>query len=320
MTPKNRYRALCKSELSIPIFSRDWWLDATAGDEYWDVSIVEKDGQILAALPFMIKERRFRQTILTQPLLTQTLGPWLRSGNAKYTKRLAQQKDWMLALIDQLPPHAHYAQNWHHEQTNWLPFYWRGFKQTTRYTYRLIELSDREALWRQFASNIRSDIRKAENRFELSVKDFLSVDEFLDLTTQTFNRQGMNLRYSREYVQTLDTACATHGARKIFVAEDTEGRKHAGVYMIWDENSAYYLMGGGNPALRNSGATSLCMWEAIRFASTVTKSFDFEGSMIEPVERFFRGFGAIQTPYFAVSRTPSPFIRALIAAKAMLRN
>jgi hypothetical protein len=93
-------------------------------------------------------------------------------------------------------------------------------------------------------------------------------------------------------------------ARKIFIAEDDQGRRHAGVYMVWDENSAYYLMGGGDPALRNGGAASLCMWEAVKYASTVARSFDFEGSMLESVERFFRGGGAVQMPYFSVWKTP----------------
>ena len=61
-------------------------------------------------------------------------------------------------------------------------------------------------------------------------------------------------------------------------------------------------MGGADPELRNSGATSLLMWEAIQFAATVTKKFDFEGSMIESVERFVRAFGARQIPYFQITR------------------
>ena len=78
-------------------------------------------------------------------------------------------------------------------------------------------------------------------------------------------------------------------------------------------------MGGGDPDLRNSGAASLCVWEAIKFASTVTKSFDFEGSMHEPIERFFRAFGAEQRPYFEVSHTPSKLIKAAIQVREILR-
>src|SRR5260370_7073664 len=88
----------------------------------------------------------------------------------------------------------------------------------------------------------------------------------------------------------------------MFFAEGPEGRIHAAVYIIWDDRSAYYLMGAADPELRNSGATSLLLWEAIQFAATVTRSFDFEGSMIESIERFFRAFGAKQKPYFHISR------------------
>jgi hypothetical protein len=79
-------------------------------------------------------------------------------------------------------------------------------------------------------------------------------------------------------------------------------------------------MGGGHPELRSSGATSLCMWEAIRHAAKVTKSFNFEGSMIESVERFFRAFGAVQTPYFNISKTPSRLLRVKQALGLVLRG
>ena len=40
----------------------------------------------------------------------------------------------------------------------------------------------------------------------------------------------------------------------------------------------------------------------IRHVSQYTPIFDFEGSMIPGVERFFREFGAIQTPFFTITR------------------
>ena len=137
----------------------------------------------------------------------------------------------------------------------------------------------------------------------------LVVEDFLVLNVQTFDRQGIKLPYAPEFIRKLDHACQVNNSRRIFIAEDEQGKYHAGVYIIWDEQSAYYLMGGGDPELRSSGATSLCMWEAIRFSATVTRSFDFEGSMIAPVERFFRAFGAVQTPYFSIKKTPSRLIR-----------
>lgn len=312
----DKYRTLCTQEPSIPLFSQAWWLDATAGEGAWDVALVEKGGATVAAMPY-VPRKRYGFTFLGQPALTQTLGPWLRETDGKSSTKLAQHKDWLQALIDQLPPFAHFTQNWHWRMGNWLPFYWAGFQQTTRYTYILQELSDEQDLWQGLQENIRREIKKAGNRLQLRVRDDLTVDDFLVLNRMTFARQDMALPYTEAFVHKLDQACVARQARKIFIAEDEQGRRHAGVYIVWDGNSAYYLMGGGDPELRNSGATSLCMWEAIKFAATVTKRFDFEGSMIEPVEKFFRAFGAQQTPYFTVSKTPSFILKAALFARSL---
>ena len=305
---KHKYRAHCKAEPSIPIFSKDWWLDAVCGDENWDVTLVEKGGRIIGCMPYFIK-KRMGFTLLTQSQLTQTMGPWLRPSSAKYANQLTEQKSLMTALIQKLPSFDYFCQNFHYSVTNWLPFYWQGFSQTTRYTYVLEEISDAQKIWDGMLPNIRTDIKKAKNRFGLKVCTNLGIDAFLIINEQAFARQGMKLPYSKNFVKKIDNACKEHNARKIFFAKDLDGRIHAAVYIVWDENSAYYLMGGSDPDLRNSGANSLCMWEAIKFASTVTKVFDFEGSMIEAVERFFRAFGARQMPYFQVSKINSPFVR-----------
>jgi hypothetical protein len=74
------------------------------------------------------------------------------------------------------------------------------------------------------------------------------------------------------------------------------------VYLVWDAESAYSLMSGNDPRLRSSGAISLLRWEAIKFAREVTRRFDFEGSMLEPVERFFRAFGGRQVRFARLAR------------------
>jgi hypothetical protein len=319
MTETQKYRQLCAVEKSIPLFSQGWWLDAVCGEENWDVILVEEDGAIAGAMPYF-SHMWYGLKFISHPSLTQTLGPWIRPSKAKYAKSLGYQKDVMEGLIEKLPSFAYFSQNWHYSNSNWLPFYWKGFKQTTRYTYILPSLANEDQLWAQMEEKIRTEIRKATNRFELRVRDDLGVADFLKLNRMTFDRQGMALPYSESLVVRLDAACAERGQRKILVAEDKLGQHHAGVYIVWDDNAAYYLMGGGHPELRSSGATSLCVWEAIRHAAKVTKSFDFEGSMIESIERFFRGFGAIQTSYFNISKTPSRLLRARHALSLVVRG
>ncbi len=305
MNGKDAYRSLMQeSGVHLPLFCRDWWLDAVCGPGGWDAAVVEQGGEVAAAMPFYVR-RRLGLTLLVQPPLTQTLGPWVRETGAGPTGTLERQKRVMSSLIDQLPPFAHFEQAWNHRVTNWLPFFWRGFSQTTRYTYVLPDLGDEGALWANLRENIRREIRKAEGRHALTVRSADSPAELQDLNRKTFERQGRAVPYAPEIVERIDRACESRGCRRIWIAEDGEGRPHAGAYVVWDEDSAYYLIGGGDPELRRSGATSLCLWHAIRHAATVTRGFDFEGSMLEPVERFFRAFGARQVPYHLVSKTPS---------------
>lgn len=305
---KIKYRLHCKNQKDMPIFSQAWWLDAVAGNDFWDVVLVENDGQIVASMPFAIR-KRFGRTILSLPPLTQNLGPWVSEIPGKQSTRMSVQKKLLQKLIDELPNYDHFSANWHFSQTNWLPFYWAGFSQTTAYTYRLPILSDHEKIWNGLRENIRTDIRKAKSRFGLKIKTDTSLDAFLKLNKKSFLRQKKDFPYQDDLISCLDNACIKNNARRIFIAEDEQGRAHAGVYLVWDAKSAYYLMGGSDPNLRKSGAASYCLWEAIKFSSTVTESFDFEGSMIEPIERFFRAFGAIQTPYFGVTHTPSKLIK-----------
>ena len=96
------------------------------------------------------------------------------------------------------------------------------------------------------------------------------------------------------------------------------GRVHAAMLLVWDERRCYYLQGGGDPALRNSGAHSLLVWEAIQRAASKSRLFDFEGSMVESVERFFRAFGARQSPYSQVALVRSRLLRTAAALSAAL--
>ncbi|KJY84156.1 methicillin resistance protein [Vibrio galatheae] len=319
MTNKEKYRALCKKESTIALFQTDWWLDSVCGEE-WDVCLVEKGELIMAALPYHTKSK-YGLKLLTHPHLTQHLGPWFRPQSVKYGKLLGKQKDYIEELVAQLPKFDYFNQNWSYCNTNWLPFFWLGFEQTTRYTYVIEDLTDLSKVWGQFESKVRGDVRKAEKN-GVRVDGSASLSEFMQLNKQVFERQGLDLPYDESFVDKLIEEAGKRNQARWFVAKDESNRNHAGVLIVWDENSAYYIMGGGDPNLRNSGATSLCMWEAIKFASSVTKKFDFEGSMIEPVERFFRGFGAKQKHYFTVSKVNSLLVHlgmSLMKIKKILK-
>lgn len=290
------------------LFGESWWLDAVAGPGNWSEVRVESGGRLDARLPFVIR-RKYGLTFLGMPPLTQCLGPYFVPTNAKYATQLARQKDLVQELISRLPPHNVFRQNFHHAAFNWLPWYWRGFEQTTRYTYILDDLHSEEDLWQGLQSNIRRELRKARDRFGLRVRTDLGPDVLMQVCQKTFQRQDSK-GLPEQVVRRIYETCEKRGSGRSFFAVDEQNRVHATAYLVWDDRTAYYLLGGGDPELRNSGAHSLILWEAIKYSVTVSRSFDFEGSMLEPVERFFRAFGARQVPYHQVSRINNRWLRA----------
>ena len=301
---KDMYRRFCAQEPSLPLFSRDWWLDAAVGQDGWDVALVKKGSEVLAAMPYVIR-RRYGMTIVTQPALTPVLGPWLRPTGGRQAARLSNDKEVMQALIDQLPRFAHFAQTWHPGVANWQPFFWNGFRQTTYYTFVLPELTDRDALWAGLEGKTRRAIAKAEKQHRLQVRSDVPLDLLLDLNRKTFARQGLAPPYSDDFVQRLDAACRMRGCSKVFCAIDPDGAAHAACYIVWDEHSAYGLISGTDPAYRGSEANSLCVWASLLHAAGVTRQYNFSGSMIAPFENYLRGFGGNHVPYFHISKTPS---------------
>ena len=276
------------------IFEQPWWLDAVAPGQ-WDAIEIVKDGKPVARLPYY----------------TQTLGYWVDETGAKNAKKYARRKELISELIEKLPKGYSVALDLDHACDYLFPFRWNGFNLQMVYSYRLEDIHDVDLLWNGLADNIRREIKKAQKI--VTIEDDHSIDDLILMQKKTFERQGRNQSDSDELLSRLDAALVEHHARKLLCAVDDEKRIHAASYFVYDSNCCYYLIGGGDPELRTSGAASLLMWEGIKFASSVSKSFDFEGSMIEPIERFFRAFGGVPTPYWRITK----FNMALSAADYM---
>jgi lipid II:glycine glycyltransferase (peptidoglycan interpeptide bridge formation enzyme) len=166
-----------------------------------------------------------------------------------------------------------------------------------------MDITDVAKVWQGFSPNIRREVKKAKERFSLKVKEVTDAEEFYVTYKKTFERQKQLPPYSKDLVKKLFKECAKRECCKALKAYSENGQVHAVNFTIWDSNSAYYLLGGGDPELRTSGAASLLMWEMINLLSPLKIRFDFEGSMIEPIEKFFRNMGGVQVPYFQIKKS-----------------
>jgi hypothetical protein len=290
----------------VRLFIQPWWLDAVAGDS-WEVVLDLAGEEIMGGWIYKLNNK-FGISYIGMPLLSPYQGVFYNyPSGQKPSKRLSFEKKVIEHLIEQLPPVRYINQRFHHSFKNWMPLFWNGFSQTTRYTYLINDMSSLEDLWSSFDSSTRRTIRKAENRYKLKAVKSNDLAVFFKLNEKTFVRQNKKPPYSREFLKQIDTSAKEKDCRVILLAEDPKGCVHAGIYIVWDHDTAYYLMGGADPDLRNSGASKFLLWEAIQMMSEKVNTFDFEGSMIESIEKVFRSFGAEPTPYFRIMKYKWPF-------------
>jgi len=298
------------------IFATSWWLDAVAGGR-WRANPLSEGGGVVAAWPTVVRRTRFGDVHEGAPL-TPYLGPLFAPRGSELRRREEEVKR-LEQLAELLAGAAHLEAACNPAFDYWTPLRWHGFTQTTRYTWRLPRLDDLDAILSGARENIRREIRKAEKR-GVTVEDG-SLEDFLDVHLRTAAHQ--EIPGAERYLAVLrriEAAASERNARRILLARDEDGRTHAGGYFVRDERWVYYLAGASDPELRTSGAASLLLWQGIAHAAEEGLGFDFEGSIIRGVERFFRAFAGVPTPYSVVRTTPSRALRLGRPLKRALRS
>lgn len=295
MAADNRetYHAFCRDHAAqLPVFYQDWYLDAVCKDGTWGAAMVEDGDQVVGIWPWF-RKKRFGFTYLAMPLFTKFMGPWIVPGTGDHR----QQLRWIQELAGQLPKVDCIKADCHYQFANWLPLYWQGFRQTTRYSYQLDLTRDLGELRKGLNRNMRRNIKNAASLVTVSGLD--DPELFYRINTLSFERQDLRIPYSFADFLRHDAALRQKGGRHMYVARDEQGNVHSVAYLIWDRQSVYYHLSGDDPDYRDSGSGILMIWEAIRYAKEELQLpvFDFEGSMMKAVGAIRRQFGATPVPY-----------------------
>lgn len=293
---RNRWNSFVEKSPQGSIFSYFEWLEFSTGNDF-EILVFTENSEIISGMPLPF----FSTKKIKMPLLTQKIGVLYGDfTKLKYSKRLEKEKKIIYGFIDFLRlKKIKYSMNFDKNFDNWLPFYWKGYKQTTKYTY-IIDFNEKntDKIWKDMDQNTRNTIKKAENS-DLKISRCFDIKKFYKFNTETFKRQNIKIPYSFEYVDKMYSIFKDNIV--IFKAVDTNNKIHAMNFYIRDKKSVYYLMSGTDNNFRNMGSQDLIQWEAVKFFSDKVEYFDFEGSMIENIESNFRKFGTVQKQYFNIS-------------------
>ncbi|GBU28554.1 hypothetical protein R84B8_02114 [Treponema sp. R8-4-B8] len=314
MLNKDKYIEFCTEHSDIPIFSQPWWLDAVCPDS-WDVILIERNNKIIASFPYYKTKIKKIFSHIGMPPLTQKLGPYIVYDSNKKTenKIIEYEHEIYYEIIDKLPKCDSLKINFDWKYKNWLPFYWKGFKQTTRYTYILNQINNHDYIFKNFERTKREKIKKAKQ--SLKLKFDLSPEAFYDYFSDVIHKRGEKVSFSKELFQRIYNAVYTHQTGRAFYCTDSNDDIHAIKLILWDKECAYSIMGMREKNFNTSGGNEFLIYEIIKYVSQFVNRFDFEGSMIKGVEASYRYFGSHQTEYYSISKCDNLILRVLRTIK-----
>jgi lipid II:glycine glycyltransferase (peptidoglycan interpeptide bridge formation enzyme) len=184
------------------------------------------------------------------------------------------------------------------------PFVWRGFKVIVRYTYQiqLIGQAD-EDLMANMNSSRRNEIRNGHKK-ELIVTPCNDLSAVYNLAEKTFRRQGVS--NAMEKTRAL-MGCYANPSNSFAYVTCKAGMPVAACFCIFDEKRAYYVIGGVDDEHGVAAASSMALFACIKHARDVgLEVFDFEGSMVPGIEKYFRSFGGTLTTLHRIVKASLP--------------
>jgi len=181
------------------------------------------------------------------------------------------------------------------------PFGWKGFKVIPHLTYRVDLSKPMDELQANLSAKLRNNMKKAKSDgVEIRQIADYRVCEPMILNTYTRQEIGIDTAHIRNILQKF----AQHGNSFAFGAFRND-EMIAVSFFLHDLHTAYYMFGGFHDSLKHEGAGALTIWEGIcRAKSLGLTLFDFEGSMIPRIEKYFRGFGGMIVSYLTINRAP----------------
>ena len=290
------------------LFNDSKWL-ALFGKQAQVLGVFAGDGRMVGGVSFY-QERRWGLRILRSAPFTPTCGPFVAVKSQNPVTVLEERRSVLECVAEYLEKQSAAICTLSLERgiLDALPFFWHGYKVVPNYTYLLNLAVPLDQIRKNMSPIRRNDISKG-TRDGLVVKQTTDLAVVRDLVLATFGRQEKFV--DKGYLE----AILFHYANPTNSFGFTTYRGENPIstcFIVHDAKTAYYLLGGYRAEDRHHGAGPLAVFAAIQHSQELgLKTFDFEGSMVPAIERYFRGFGGQLTPYLTVNKGWLPVEMAL---------
>jgi hypothetical protein len=272
------------------VYAYSWYLDIVSPG--WDALIY---GDYETVMP-LTHNSKYSINYLYQPFFTQQLG--IFSSN-KIDDTLIQ------AFLNAIPLKYKFIEinlNKYNKLENL-----NGFVIRKNTTYELDLIDNYENIFRKYNKNNIRNIRKAIQN-KITIAKNLSVNEVFDLIQGSNKMSGLKKTHTNLLHQLIAKALY-YKAGHLYGAYNDKNTLCAVGFFVYANNKACFILSVTNDEGKKQGAMFLLIDEFIKDFSNRNIILDFEGSNIDSIARFYKGFGANPFNYSSIrtNRLPFPF-------------
>lgn len=284
----------------VPLYAYPWWLDIVANGA-WQPYCLRQAGEVLAVVPLFSPIRK----VTLIPPYTQTGGIVYASSLSStegrgYYRFMVHRRQLLEAFLEAVPNQRFYKVSFSPEFTDWLPLYWRGYRSSLRYTYRL-PLISAEELRAQESRHIHQKIATAEKKGWL-YREHIPTEELMNQLSLLYQRKKLPTERLPLLRRLVDLSMR-HNSGLVAGVYTGEGELLSAAFVPYVGGKGYLIATAMNPAVRAPESGGYLIHNILlTLMERGVRLFDFEGSMLQGVEFVFRSFGAVQTPLIELSK------------------
>ena len=286
-------------------YHKSYWIlnnisDNFKGAQNYKLYYLSDSNKNWIAAFYIPTSKKLGMNFIVMPHMTPFAGVMISSiiHNLTPSKKISNIKEINEIFINELKKEKLLYYSFSPEHIDMQPFIWNKYITTVRYTYR-INLVDENILWSNLQE--KTKINKG-NKSNVTVK--WGFEEYLDLyfelNDKSFNSQNIT-NFNNALTKKLLIELNKNNNCIIGIIFDENNKAIGGCVLAYDKKRAYYIMGG--ITRDNNYGMSYLLWNALLYTKNVLNLpvFDFEGSMIPSIEKYFRKFGGELIPYYSLN-------------------
>jgi len=270
------------------VYAYSWYLDIVSPN--WDALVY---GDYETVMP-LTQNHKYSISYLYQPFFTQQLG--IFSSN-KIDDLL------IYSFLEAIPKKFRFIEINLNKYNRVEALNGYSIKKNT--TYELDLIDNYENIFRKYKKNNIRNIRKAIHN-KISISKGLSPNMVFELIKSSNKIPGMKEIHTNILLQLIDSALQYQSGH-LYGAYNENNTLCAVGFFVYANNKACFILSLSNLEGKEQGAMFLLVDEFIKDFSNRNLILDFEGSNIDSIARFYKGFGANPFNYSSIRANKLPF-------------